>query len=242
MTTPGPTLVLERGRRVAITIVNQSHEPAAIHWHGIELESFPDGVPGWSGDQLSTLPAVAPGDSLTVRFTPPRAGTFMYHSHFNELQQIAAGLYGAIVVVEPGTRHDGDGNRVLLFSDAAPTVNLLQGPFPSALLNGKAHPEPLELKAGKRYRFRVVNIRTDYEVRLQLLRDGAPVQWRLVAKDGADLPPHQATLRPADMRFGAGEIFDVEFTPERAGQMELRFSDPAAPGLASVTVVAVRVR
>jgi FtsP/CotA-like multicopper oxidase with cupredoxin domain len=72
-----------------------------------------------------------------VRFNTPRAGTFMYHSHFNEFQQIAAGLYGAIVVVEPGTRYDPDSDRILLFSDAAPTVNLLQGPFPPALLNGK---------------------------------------------------------------------------------------------------------
>jgi manganese oxidase len=242
MTMPGPTLVLERGRRVAINIVNQSHEPAAIHWHGIELESFPDGVPGWSGDELATLPAIAPGDSLTVRFSTPRAGTFMYHSHFNEFQQIAAGLYGAIVVVEPGERYDPDSDRILLFSDAAPTLNLLQGPFPPALLNGKEHPEPMELQAGKRYRFRIVNIRTDSEVGLELRRDGAPVQWRLVAKDGADLPPSQATLRPATARFGAGEIFDVEFTPERAGAMELRFLDPGLPEPIPVTVVAVRVR
>jgi FtsP/CotA-like multicopper oxidase with cupredoxin domain len=39
---PGPTLMLEKDEPVAITIVNRSHEPASVHWHGIELESFPD--------------------------------------------------------------------------------------------------------------------------------------------------------------------------------------------------------
>ena len=102
---PGPTLVLEKDEPVAITVVNRSQDPAAVHWHGIELESFPDGVPGWSGTKNALLPAIPPGDSLTVRFTPPRAGTFMYHSHFNERHQITHGLYGAIVVLEPGQRY-----------------------------------------------------------------------------------------------------------------------------------------
>ncbi|HYV97342.1 MAG TPA: multicopper oxidase domain-containing protein [Gemmatimonadaceae bacterium] len=86
MPIPGPTLVLERGKPVAVTIVNESNDHATIHWHGIELESYPDGVPGWSGSGTNILPAIKPHDSLTVRWTPPRAGSFMYHSHFNEAQ------------------------------------------------------------------------------------------------------------------------------------------------------------
>ena len=72
---PGPTLELTRGQRVAITLVNQSHEAAAVHWHGIELESYPDGVPGWSGAGRNILPPIAPRDSLTVRWTPPGPST-----------------------------------------------------------------------------------------------------------------------------------------------------------------------
>jgi len=49
MPVPGPMLLLERGKRVAVTIVNQSSDHASVHWHGIELESYPDGVPGVSG-------------------------------------------------------------------------------------------------------------------------------------------------------------------------------------------------
>jgi FtsP/CotA-like multicopper oxidase with cupredoxin domain len=110
-TIPGPTLVLWRNEPVSVTIINQSHDKAAVHWHGIELESFTDGVPGFSGYGTSLLPAIPPGDSLTVRFTPPRAGTFMYHSHFNEFQQLGSGMYGAIVVLDSGETHARDRPR-----------------------------------------------------------------------------------------------------------------------------------
>ena len=209
---------------MAITIVNRSHEPAAVHWHGIELESFPDGVPGWSGSGDRLLPAILPGDSLTVRFTPPRAGTFMYHSHFNELQQITLGLYGAILVLEPGQVDDPETDRVLLLSDAGATPNPRLGPFARAMLNGRVEPEPMRLRAGTTYRFRIVNIRSDYAVSLGLLdSEGQPVEWRHVAKDGADLPPAQAALRPARLLSEVGEIYDFEFTPRSPGRLTLRF-------------------
>ena len=224
---PGPTLVLEKDKQMEITLVNQSHEPAAVHWHGIELDSYPDGVPGWSGDGANVLPAVASGDSLTVRFTPPRAGTFMYHSHFNEHQQISSGLYGAIVVVDSAHRFDPETDRVMLFSDASPTIDTENGPFARPLLNGREHPEPIELRVGVRYRVRLINIRSDYPVMLALLDgSGRPVDWRRVAKDGADLPPAQATAVPAQLIFLPGEIHDVELTPREAGELRLRFGFP----------------
>jgi FtsP/CotA-like multicopper oxidase with cupredoxin domain len=240
---PGPTLVLEKGQPVAVTIVNQSQSAAAVHWHGIELESFPDGVPGWSGSGSSILPAIAPNDSLTVRFTPPRAGTFMYHSHFDEFDQIASGLYGSIVVVEPGKQYDGNTDRVMLFSDDGPTTNVLMGPFPRALLNGQAQPEPLELRAGVTYRFRLINIRTDYPASVTILDEGQPAQWRVVAKDGADLPSSQIKAGPATITFSAGEIYDVEFTPQVGQALALHFGAPkSGPIPGQATYVQVRVR
>ena len=240
---PGPTLVLEKNEPVAITVVNQSPVPAAVHWHGIELESFPDGVPGWSGSGTSLLPAIPPNDSLTVRFTPPRAGTFMYHSHFDEFSQIASGLYGSIVVVEPGTRYDADTDRVMLFSDAGPTTNVIRGPFPGALLNGSAQPAPFDLRAGVSYRFRLINIRTDYPASLAILSGEQPVYWRVIAKDGADLPPSQATVRPAKLTFSAGEIYDVQFTPRAGSDLTLQFGAPQQGPIPGQAVkVSIRVR
>ncbi|MGQ0561606.1 MAG: multicopper oxidase domain-containing protein [Gemmatimonadota bacterium] len=225
---PGPLLVLEQDQPIAINIINQSYESAAIHWHGIELESFPDGVPGFSGYGKTLLPAIPPRDSLTVRFTPPRAGTFMYHSHRNEMQQIGSGMYGGIVVLEPGRQYNPDTDRVLLFSDNGPTVHLFKGPFPHILLNGRTQPEPMQLRAGTTYRFRLINIRAEGLVIVAILDGEKPAEWRMVARDGADLPPAQAVSGPAKLMFASGQIYDVEFTPKKTGQLTLQFEEPAA--------------
>jgi FtsP/CotA-like multicopper oxidase with cupredoxin domain len=243
LTVPGPTLVLKKDEPVAITLVNRSQMPAAVHWHGIELDSYPDGVPGWSGTGSSLLPAIAPNDSLTVHFTPPRAGTFMYHSHFDEFGQIASGLYGSIVVLDRGKHYDGETDRVLVLSDDGPTQNLIRGPFPRALLNGQAQPNPMQLRSGVTYRFRLINIRTDYAGTVSIFDDGEPAQWRVIAKDGADLPASQATMRAATLTFAAGEIYDVEFTPTTPGSLTLQFGAPKQgpiPGQATDVQVVVR--
>ncbi len=227
MPVPGPTLVLERGKPVAVTIVNQSQDHAAVHWHGIELEdSYADGVPGWSGSADNLLPAIPPGDSLTVHFTPPRAGTFMYHSHFNEFHQIPSGLYGALVVVDSTHPLRADVDRILMFSDRGPTMNVIRGPFPRATMNGETEPPPLDLQAGRHYRFRLVNIRGDSPLQFSMQHGDSLLTWRAVAKDGADLPAGQATDRPATLFFAPGEIYDFDFTAPAPGTYTLNFGDP----------------
>ena len=42
---------------------------------------------------------IMPRDSFAVTVTPPRAGSFMYHTHVNDMRQQSHGLYGAIIVV-----------------------------------------------------------------------------------------------------------------------------------------------
>ncbi len=76
---PGPVIVLTRGEPVEITLVNRMTEPTAIHWHGIELESYFDGVPGWGGKPGNLAPPVAPGTILRreVRRRRGRARSFI---------------------------------------------------------------------------------------------------------------------------------------------------------------------
>jgi len=217
---PGPTLDLTRGKRVAITIVNQSHEAAAVHWHGIELESFPDGVPGWSGTGSTTIPFIMPGDSLTVRFTAPRAGTFMYHSHSNEMQQISSGLYGALIVHDPSTSATDE--RTLLFSDDGPFTSFIKA-GPPVMLNGKVQADTIDVRAGTPTRFRVIDIRAENTTDILLERDGAPVPWRLIAKDGADLPPNQVRVQSSAITTSPGETFDLELPPQAPGIMVLKY-------------------
>ena len=103
---PGPTLVLRRGEPVEITLVNRLSEGTAIHWHGMELDSYYDGVHGFSGAGARVTPLIAPGGTFVVRFTPPRTGTFIYHTHLHDNRQLPSGLYGALLVVDPGASGD----------------------------------------------------------------------------------------------------------------------------------------
>ncbi len=182
---PSPTLTLERGRPVAITVVNRLTEPTAVHWHGMELESYPDGVPGISGIPPRLLQAIQPGDSFTARFTPKRAGTFIYHSHSNELEQLSRGLYAPLLVVEPGTRPDPATDHVVLVGMGGVFV---EPDSLKALVNGSRDPAPMRLQAGRSHRLRLISIDADHRIEFSLRRDSAPGQWRRLAVDGAALP------------------------------------------------------
>ncbi len=74
---PGQALVLTRGEPVAIRVTDRLPEPTSVHWHGIELQSYYDGVPGWTGLGDQVTPMIDPGKSCDVHFTPPRSGTFI---------------------------------------------------------------------------------------------------------------------------------------------------------------------
>jgi hypothetical protein len=104
----------------------------------------------------------------------------------------------------------------------------------------------MELRAGTTYRFRLIDITGDVHTFVSLLDGDKPAMWRAVAKDGADLPASQATMRPAaDLMLDPGEIYDFEFTPPKAGMFTLRFGPEDAPpeaGLPKKVNVAVRVR
>ena len=111
------------------------------------------------------------------------------------------------------------------------------------MLNGRTNPYPIELRAGTTYRFRLTNIRTDYTAVISLLDGDQAVEWRVVAKDGADLPASQAKVQPATVTFSPGEIIDVEFTPRGAGELTLRFGMPRqGPIPEQLKDVAVHVR
>ena len=213
----GPTIVLTRGEPVAITVVNRMKQMTGVHWHGIELESFPDGIPGWSGTPGRIMPPVAPGDSFVAEFVPPRSGTFLYHSHSNEDAQISSGLYGALLVLEPGQTIDPHTDLTFVVGGT--------GPFPNTgLLNGTAEPRTLALKAGTTYRLRLIQIQPDWRVHFTLVGPGGLATWKAIAKDGADLPPALRTVRPARVLAGPGETSDYEFTPSEPALYRLEIN------------------
>ncbi len=203
---PGTLLVLTQNQPTDITVINRLTETAAIHWHGIELESYSDGVPGWSGAVRRLAPSIQPGDSFVARLTLPRPGTFIYHTHMNDIEQITSGLYGAIVVLPPGERFDPARDHVFVVG-----WDGLKG---KRLVNGEQNPPPITLAPGIAHRFRFVGIGAATGGRFAIRRDSTLVRWRALARDGADLPSAQAILQPAQQYVGVGETFDFEWIPE----------------------------
>jgi FtsP/CotA-like multicopper oxidase with cupredoxin domain len=214
---PGTTIAVARGEPVAITVRNTRRVPVAVHWHGMELESRYDGVGGWSGTPGSVTPPIAPGDSFVVRFTPPRAGTFIYHTHDESGNELAMGLYGALVVHAPGARPDPARDHVVVLGSGVLAAAPRQPPVP--FVNADTGVTPLALAAGTN-RLRLINI-AGSDLKFVRLVDaaGAPLRWRVVGKDGWTPPAHQrATAREATLLFGVGETYDVEIAPDDAAR------------------------
>lgn len=211
----GPPIVLTRNQPVEIEIVNRLREPTAIHWHGIELESYYDGVPGWSGAGTQITPAIAPGTSFVAHIVPPRAGTFIYHTHWHDASQLTNGLYGPLVVLPEGETFDPKSDLTFVFSigDFGALQEL-------ALINGTPQSKTLQLEAGRKYRFRFINISTNNQaMQVSLRNPNGPVEWVKIAKDGADLPTHVSTS--ARETITVGETFDVEFSTPTAQDLTL---------------------
>ena len=215
--TVSPILFVHRNEPTSIEVVNRTSESTAVHWHGIELESYFDGVVGFGGLPNRLTPAIRPGTSFTARMTPPRAGTFMYHTHFSELRQQFGGLAGALIVLEPGEQWDNERERIFVIADA---------PQGGTTLNGSRAPAPIELRVGTTYRMRIANIAADRPaLRVYLMRDTVEyATWRPIAKDGWKLTGASAAPRPSWQRVGTGETADFAFTPDAPGDytLELR--------------------
>ena len=217
---PGSPIVLTRGAPVAIVVHNRIGTPMGVHWHGIELESYYDGVPGWSGTAARLAPMIAPGDSFVARFTPPRAGTFMYHVHSERGEELASGLYGAIIVLEPGQVFDRDRDRVLVIGTGGP------GADAPTVIDGSAAPDTMRLRSGVSYRLRVIDISANDAHVVSIRGLEGLATWRPLARDGRDLAPNRQVVVPARENMSAGITRDFEFTPPA----------PASYALTAVTV------
>jgi len=221
-----PEIDLTKGVPVSIMIVNHLAEPTSVHWHGIEVEdSYVDGVPGFSGAGQHVAPAIAPGDSFEARFTPRRAGTFMYHAHLDEVREELGGLEGALIVRDSGVVPPVDDHVFFL-------KGLLNDATHPREINGESNPDTVVLHVGRPARLRLINLSTADPVPFFCLtarpdsmligaKDTMIVDWRPVAKDGFDLPSAMQSPRPARQMVSMGETYDFEYTPQRRGTLRL---------------------
>lgn len=228
----GPPIVVTRGTATDIVVHNRAREATGVHWHGVELESWSDGVVGWSSRGTAMAPPIAPGDSFTARLTLPRTGTFIYHTHLNDVAQVTGGAAGPLIVLEPGEIFNPARDHVYLSIWHGRPLGLLQ--IPGVLVNGDSiGSAPRDLEAGVTHRFRLINIGAAGVVRYSLRRDTTLVQWKARAKDGADLPPALRVMQSAVQLVSVGETYDFEFVPPGPGTYEISAAaliPPSFPG------------
>lgn len=107
---PAPVLEFTEGDIARITVVNRiPGEEISIHWHGLLLDPYMDGVP-----YVNTPPIVS-GKSFTFEFPLRQSGTYWYHSHTGVQEQ--KGIYGAFIIHPKENKARYDKDLVLVLSD-----------------------------------------------------------------------------------------------------------------------------
>ncbi|WP_416864243.1 MAG: multicopper oxidase domain-containing protein [Imperialibacter sp.] len=106
---PGPTLRFEEDGYAVIYVKNDLDVETSVHWHGLILPNYYDGVP------YLTTPPIEPGETQKYEFTLRQGGTYWYHSHTGLQEQL--GVYGSIVIEPRQRKIEYDTDLVLVFSD-----------------------------------------------------------------------------------------------------------------------------
>jgi FtsP/CotA-like multicopper oxidase with cupredoxin domain len=220
----GPLLVVTQGQKTEITVANNSQAATSIHWHGQEIESYYDGVPWWSGKDEKRAPLVEPGHTFMAKLIPQRAGSFIYHAHWHDGDQLTGGVQGPMIVLPPGGKYDAATDKVFIVSTAPPSLF----DSPTLLMNGRPQPPSvMRLQAGTTYRFRFMNI-TPFsdELHVGLFNASGPVQWRPLLKDAAETKSRAP--QQADQHVGVGETFDFEYQAAKRDELRLEAWLPGA--------------
>lgn len=157
----GPTIEVVEGDRLRFYVSNHLPEPTSVHWHGIIVPSGMDGVGGLNQKTIQ------PGETFKYEFTVWQQGAYMYHSHHDEMTQMALGMLGMFIIHprEPkGPPPDRDFVYMLSEWRIDPGVSR---PNPSEMtdfnlltLNGKAYPgtAPMIVQQNDRVRIRIGNL------------------------------------------------------------------------------------
>jgi FtsP/CotA-like multicopper oxidase with cupredoxin domain len=212
MNFPGPVLKAKKGDEMVIRVANHLPEATVIHWHGIRLPAAMDGTD-------SVQKPIEPGEEFEYRFTVPDAGTFWYHSHFNETQQMEKGMYGALIV-EDDLDPLFDDEKILMIDDIKLNKNneFKKGNFIQRwkerhdgrqgdiiLINGKENPV-IDINAGQTERWRFINSSSARYVRLSL----GGKTFHIIGSDGGLI---ENPVKATEVLITPGERIDLAVGP-----------------------------
>ena len=210
-----PALVVRRGERMQIELVNRLDAPTVTHWHGLTVDARNDGA----GMNL-----VAPGESYGYDFIAGDRGALYWyhpHPHGETARQMYNGLYGAIQL------EDDDDDSLRKALDLVPgrteitlvmqdrradssyspsAADLMHGFFGDELyVNGTRCPY---LDVGSRvYRLRILNACNARTLRLALRSSASGrIPFIVIGNDGGLLPAPQ---RAEEVFVAAAERLDI---------------------------------
>lgn len=211
----GPTIEALEGERVRIYVTNRLGAPTTVHWHGVLLPNGMDGVGGLNQR------AIQPSETFQYEFTLRQSGTFMYHSHHDEMTQMGMGMTG-LFIIHPrrptGPRIDRDFAIMLHEWKIEPGA---ERPDPNEMtdfnvltMNAKAFPgtSPLVVKTGQRVRMRFGNLSA---------MDHHPIhlhgyQFRITDTDGGRIQ-ESAQIPETTVLVPVGSTRAVEFVADEPG-------------------------
>lgn len=211
---PGPTIEVVEGDRVRIFVTNKLPEHTSIHWHGQILPCGMDGVTGL------TQPGIAPGKTFVYEFVARHAGTFMYHPHADEMQQMAMGMMGFWVThPKDPRRHAVDRDYVMLLGaydiepgSYTPRTNTMLD-FNLWTMNSRVFPgiDPMVARLGDRVRIRVGNLTmTNHPIHLHGHR------FEVSCTDGGFVRP-EARWPEVSVDVAVGQMRAIEFVADNPG-------------------------
>jgi FtsP/CotA-like multicopper oxidase with cupredoxin domain len=211
----GPTIEAVEGDLVRIYVTNKLPENTSIHWHGVLVPSGMDGVAGLSQKNIG------PGETYKYEFRLRQHGTYMYHSHSDDMIQIALGMMGMFIIhprTPTGPKTDRD--FVLMSSEwridvgTRRPVPIEMTDFNVLTFNGRSFPgtAPLVAKYGDRVRIRFGNLSPMEHHPIHL----HGFYWKITEMDGLQVPETAQQLGNTVL-VAVGQTRTVEFIADNPG-------------------------
>ena len=238
---PGTELRYREGDSFRVLINNHLETPCTLHWHGLIVPNYMDGVPG-----ITQYP-IGSRQSVFIEYPLRQSGSYWYHSHYQLQEQ--QGLNGPFIIEERRPEHAYDHDVTIYLQDwiqqspygivpqirgeqpATPAVRTpVPGgaPFPGDrpfnvdvdcpgyLMNGRTGDDPwtMTVRKGDRLRLRLINGSTSTFFRVGL----ADHDLTIIAADGQPVVPTTA----GNVVLAVAERYDVLVTIRETGSFDLR--------------------
>ncbi|MBU1213375.1 MAG: multicopper oxidase domain-containing protein [Alphaproteobacteria bacterium] len=97
---PAPSIRVEQGDVVKVTLENTHYLPHTIHMHGVDHPFQDANGEGNDGVPMISEISVVPGQSRTYEIKPRQTGTMLYHCHVHTHIHLLMGLIGMFIVEE----------------------------------------------------------------------------------------------------------------------------------------------